>query len=101
MPRRTFAAHSEKPGSPPVHADRAFVGGALASVPAPDDLGVGNSDVLNRSKSTPAQIEDVILGCARTAGEDDRDVRGRTSSSPGAVGARWPGGGSCGGGPRP
>jgi 3-oxoadipyl-CoA thiolase len=49
-------------------------GGALASV-RPDDLAatVLNA-VVDRAGLDPALVEDVILGCANQAGEDNRDV---------------------------
>jgi 3-oxoadipyl-CoA thiolase len=49
-------------------------GGALKGV-RPDDLAalvVG--EVVRRTKIDPAEIEDVILGCANQAGEDNRNV---------------------------
>ena len=49
-------------------------GGALASV-RPDDLAAtAIRAVVDRSGIDPAIIEDVILGCANQAGEDNRDV---------------------------
>jgi 3-oxoadipyl-CoA thiolase len=49
-------------------------GGALASV-RPDDLAaIVLRAVVDRSGIDPARIEDVILGCANQAGEDNRDV---------------------------
>ena len=49
-------------------------GGALASV-RPDDLAaLAIRAVVERSGIDPALIEDVILGCANQAGEDNRDV---------------------------
>ncbi|HEX5823730.1 MAG TPA: acetyl-CoA C-acyltransferase [Candidatus Limnocylindrales bacterium] len=49
-------------------------GGALASV-RPDDLAAAAiRAVVERSGVDPALIEDVILGCANQAGEDNRDV---------------------------
>ena len=49
-------------------------GGALASV-RPDDLAAAAiRAVVDRSGIDPALIEDVILGCANQAGEDNRDV---------------------------
>ncbi len=49
-------------------------GGALASV-RPDDLAaLVIRDVVERSGIDAALIEDVILGCANQAGEDNRDV---------------------------
>ena len=49
-------------------------GGALASV-RPDDLAAATlRAVVDRSGIDPALIEDVILGCANQAGEDNRDV---------------------------
>jgi 3-oxoadipyl-CoA thiolase len=49
-------------------------GGALASV-RPDDLAaLVLRAVVDRARIDPALIEDVILGCANQAGEDNRDV---------------------------
>jgi 3-oxoadipyl-CoA thiolase len=49
-------------------------GGALASV-RPDDLAAAViRAVVERSAIDPAAIEDVILGCANQAGEDNRNV---------------------------
>ena len=49
-------------------------GGALASV-RPDDLAAAAiRAVVERSGIDPSLIEDVILGCANQAGEDNRDV---------------------------
>ncbi len=49
-------------------------GGALASV-RPDDLAALTlRAVVDRSRVDPAAIEDVILGCANQAGEDNRNV---------------------------
>ena len=49
-------------------------GGALAGV-RPDDLAAAAiRAVVDRSGMDPALIEDVILGCANQAGEDNRDV---------------------------
>src|SRR5687768_12669896 len=49
-------------------------GGALASV-RPDDLAAAVlRGLVDRSGIDPALVEDVILGCANQAGEDNRDV---------------------------
>jgi Acetyl-CoA acetyltransferase len=49
-------------------------GGALASV-RPDDLAaLVLRALVDRAGIDPALIEDVILGCANQAGEDNRDV---------------------------
>src|SRR5436309_11015704 len=49
-------------------------GGALAGV-RPDDLAaVAVSAAVERAGVDPADIEDVYLGCANQAGEDNRDV---------------------------
>ena len=49
-------------------------GGALASV-RPDDLAaLAIRAVVDRSGIDPTLIEDVVLGCANQAGEDNRDV---------------------------
>ena len=67
-----------KPGTPViVEAVRTPIGrygGALASV-RPDDLAaVVLRAVVDRSGIDPAIVEDVILGCANQAGEDNRNV---------------------------
>jgi acetyl-CoA acyltransferase len=50
------------------------LGGALASV-RPDDLAAHALEALaGRSGIDPAAVEDVILGCANQAGEDNRNV---------------------------
>ncbi|MEU4198213.1 3-oxoadipyl-CoA thiolase [Kribbella sp. NPDC026611] len=49
-------------------------GGALAAV-RPDDLAAHVvSSLLNRTALDPALIDDVVLGCANQAGEDNRNV---------------------------
>ena len=49
-------------------------GGALASI-RPDDLAAATlRAVVDRAGVDPGLIEDVILGCANQAGEDNRDV---------------------------
>ena len=49
-------------------------GGALKEV-RPDDLAaLVNAEVVRRSGVDPAEIEDVIFGCANQAGEDNRNV---------------------------
>ena len=49
-------------------------GGALAAV-RPDDLAALTiAELLRRTRIDPAEIEDVILGCANQAGEDNRNV---------------------------
>ncbi|MEJ2186170.1 MAG: thiolase family protein [Gemmatimonadota bacterium] len=49
-------------------------GGALSGV-RPDDLAAhAVSALLERTGIEPAQVEDVILGCANQAGEDNRNV---------------------------
>jgi acetyl-CoA acyltransferase len=49
-------------------------GGALSSV-RPDDLGAIALEALaERTGVPPADVEDVIFGCANQAGEDNRDV---------------------------
>ncbi|MCW9583139.1 3-oxoadipyl-CoA thiolase [Klebsiella pasteurii] len=50
-------------------------GGALASVRADDLAAIPLRELLNRNpKFDPASIDDVILGCANQAGEDNRNV---------------------------
>jgi 3-oxoadipyl-CoA thiolase len=60
-----------------VHAVRTPIGrygGALAAV-RPDDLAaIAIRAVVDRTGIDPALIEDVILGCANQAGEDNRNV---------------------------
>jgi len=52
----------------------ARAGGALAEI-RPDDLAAGAiRGLLDRSGLPPDRIEDVILGCANQAGEDNRNV---------------------------
>jgi 3-oxoadipyl-CoA thiolase len=49
-------------------------GGALAEV-RPDDLGaIALRDLVRRTGVDPAAIDDVLLGCANQAGEDNRNV---------------------------
>ncbi|MGW7686585.1 3-oxoadipyl-CoA thiolase [Kribbella sp. NPDC054772] len=49
-------------------------GGALSAV-RPDDLAAhAISSLLNRTALDPVRIDDVILGCANQAGEDNRNV---------------------------
>src|SRR5689334_4270824 len=48
--------------------------GALAEV-RPDDLGARViAEVIRRSGADPAAIDDVVMGCANQAGEDNRNV---------------------------
>ena len=49
-------------------------GGSLASVRADDLAAVPIKAVVERSGIDPAAIDDVILGCANQAGEDNRNV---------------------------
>ncbi len=50
------------------------LGGALAAV-RPDDLAaLAVGEAVRRSGVDPATLEDVVLGCANQAGEDNRDV---------------------------
>src|SRR5260370_36942680 len=49
-------------------------GGQLKDV-RPDDLdGIVLKEVCERARVKPAEVEDVILGCANQAGEDNRNV---------------------------
>ena len=49
-------------------------GGALAEV-RPDDLGaVVIAEIVRRTGADPAAIDDVLMGCANQAGEDNRNV---------------------------
>src|SRR5450432_4772265 len=48
--------------------------GALAEV-RPDDLGaLVIAEIVRRTGADPAAIDDVLLGCANQAGEDNRNV---------------------------
>jgi 3-oxoadipyl-CoA thiolase len=49
-------------------------GGALAAVRSDDLAAIAIKAVVERSGIEPALIEDVILGCANQAGEDNRNV---------------------------
>jgi 3-oxoadipyl-CoA thiolase len=49
-------------------------GGALAAVRADDLAAIPIQAVVQRSGIDPASIDDVILGCANQAGEDNRNV---------------------------
>ncbi|HWC72662.1 MAG TPA: acetyl-CoA C-acyltransferase [Gemmatimonadales bacterium] len=49
-------------------------GGSLASVRADDLAAIPIKAVVERSGVDPASIDDVILGCANQAGEDNRNV---------------------------
>ena len=49
-------------------------GGALSTV-RPDDLGaVTLQALMERTGVPPSEVEDVYMGCANQAGEDNRDV---------------------------
>ena len=66
-------------------------GGALAGV-RPDDLGaIVIREVLRRTGADPAAIDDVLLGCANQAGEDNRNVA-RMSALLGGLPPSVPGG---------
>lgn len=49
-------------------------GGSLSAVRADDLAAVPLAALLDRTKMDPAAIDDVILGCANQAGEDNRNV---------------------------
>src|SRR6185295_8437796 len=49
-------------------------GGALAGVRSDDLAAIVIRALVERSGIDPARIEDVILGCANQAGEDNRNV---------------------------
>jgi 3-oxoadipyl-CoA thiolase len=49
-------------------------GGSLATVRADDLAAVPIKAIVERSKIDPGSIDDVILGCANQAGEDNRNV---------------------------
>ena len=49
-------------------------GGALASVRSDDLAALVLRAVVDRAGLDPAEVEDVVLGCANQAGEDNRDV---------------------------
>src|SRR3954469_18221318 len=66
-------------------------GGALAEV-RPDDLAaLVLAEVLRRTGADPAAIDDVLLGCANQAGEDNRNVA-RMSALLGGLPPSVPGG---------
>jgi hypothetical protein len=66
-------------------------GGALAGV-RPDDLGaIVIREVVRRTGADPAAIDDVLLGCANQAGEDNRNVA-RMSALLGGLPPSVPGG---------
>ena len=72
---RDSTARSARPGSSrPSGRPIGRYGGALASV-RPDDLAAAVlRAVVDRAGIDPALVEDVILGCANQAGEDNRNV---------------------------
>ena len=49
-------------------------GGALATVRPDDLLACAIRELLDRSGVPPERIEDVVMGCANQAGEDNRNV---------------------------
>ena len=49
-------------------------GGVLAKVRPDDMLGAAFRAVFAKSKFKPEQVEDIIVGCANQAGEDNRNV---------------------------
>ena len=66
-------------------------GGALAGV-RPDDLGaIVIREIVRRTGADPAAIDDVLLGCANQAGEDNRNVA-RMSALLGGLPPSVPGG---------
>jgi 3-oxoadipyl-CoA thiolase len=66
-------------------------GGALAEV-RPDDLGaIVIREIVRRTGADPSTIEDVLLGCANQAGEDNRNV-GRMSALLAGLPVTVPGG---------
>jgi 3-oxoadipyl-CoA thiolase len=66
-------------------------GGALATV-RPDDLGaIVIREIVRRTGADPAAIDDVLLGCANQAGEDNRNVA-RMSALLGGLPPSVPGG---------
>ena len=66
-------------------------GGALSGV-RPDDLGaIVIREILRRTGADPAAIDDVLLGCANQAGEDNRNVA-RMSALLGGLPPSVPGG---------
>jgi len=66
-------------------------GGALSGV-RPDDLGaIAIREILRRTGAHPAAIDDVLLGCANQAGEDNRNVA-RMSALLGGLSPSVPGG---------
>src|SRR5919112_739604 len=74
MTRRTDRALREAWIVEAVRTPIGRYGGALATV-RPDDLAAAVlRAVVDRAGIDPSLIEDVILGCANQAGEDNRDV---------------------------
>jgi 3-oxoadipyl-CoA thiolase len=66
-------------------------GGALAGV-RPDDLGaIVIREIVRRTGAEPAAIDDVLLGCANQAGEDNRNIA-RMSALLGGLPPSVPGG---------
>src|SRR6185369_15487450 len=66
-------------------------GGALAEV-RPDDLGaLVIREIVRRTGVDPAAVDDVLLGCANQAGEDNRNV-GRMSALLAGLPVSVPGG---------
>ena len=70
----TFTARSAKPGSSRPSARRSGATAARWRASAPTTSRPAIRAVVDRSGIDPALIEDVILGCANQAGEDNRDV---------------------------
>ncbi|MBL7998111.1 MAG: acetyl-CoA C-acyltransferase [Candidatus Kapabacteria bacterium] len=58
----------------PIRTPVGKYGGSLAGV-RPDDMAAGIlRELLNRTALDPAAVDDVILGCANQAGEDNRNI---------------------------
>ena len=59
----------------PVRTPMGRFGGALASVRADDLAAIPISALMDRNRSADwSQLDDVVLGCANQAGEDNRNV---------------------------
>ncbi len=72
---RTEGPPWPKPSSARRYAPRSGATGALAEVRADDLAAVPIRALLDRCKGLdPAAIDDVVLGCANRAGEDNRNV---------------------------
>ena len=49
-------------------------GGTLKSIRTDDLAAIPIKELIKRTKVDPSKIDDVILGCANQAGEDNRNI---------------------------